>query len=96
MSTHRIWDTQAMAKAWSDDEIRVLVGWTAQDYGSNMIVRIETVTNMPEKAEDVLVSRMVMNKDQAVQLGNMLFELAGKMPPKTGKAPLLDRIFSGR
>ena len=83
-----------MANAWKDDDVRVLVGWTAQDYGSSMIVRLETVTNMPESEDDVLVSRMVLNKDQAVQLGNMLYELSGKLPPKMAKPPLLERMLS--
>ena len=83
-----------MANAWDDDEVRVLVGWTAQDYGASMILRRETVTNLPESEDDVLVSRMVMNKDQAVQLGNMLFELCGTLPPKGAKPPLLDRILT--
>ena len=78
-----------MGKVWNDEEVRVLVGWTAQDFGSNMIVRIETATNKPESEEDILVSRMVMNKEQAVQLGNMLYEMSGKLPPKPGKPPLL-------
>ena len=86
--------SRAMTKAWRDDEVRVMVGWTAEDFGANMIVRIETATNVPESEEDVLVSRMVMNKDQAVQLGNMLFELSGRLPPKAAKAPLLDRILT--
>ena len=85
-----------MANAWNDDEVRVLVGWTAQDYGASMILRLETVTNLPESEDDVLVSRMVMNKDQAVQLGNMLFEMSGTLPPKKGKAPLLDRMMGRR
>ena len=83
-----------MANAWNDEEVRVLVGWTAQDYGASMILRLETVTNLPESEDDVLVSRMVMNSDQAVQLGNMLFELSGTLPPKAAKAPLLDRILT--
>ena len=83
-----------MGKVWNDEEVRVLVGWTAQDFGSNMIVRIETATNKPESEEDILVSRMVMNKEQAVQLGNMLFELCGTLPPKGAKPPLLDRILT--
>lgn len=82
-----------MAESWSDEEVRVLVGWTAQDYGSNMILRIETVTNMPESEADVLVSRMVVNKEQVVQLGNMLFEMSGTLPPRPAKPPLLDRIL---
>ena len=82
-----------MVDAWNDDEVRVLVGWTAQDYGASMILRLETVTNLPESEDDVLVSRMVMNKDQAVQLGNMLFEMSGRLPPKKSKAPLLARMM---
>ena len=85
-----------MADSWNDEEVRVLVGWTAQDYGASMILRIETVTNLPESKDDVLVSRMVLNKDQAVQLGNMLYEFSGRLPPAPGKPRLLDRIFSGR
>ncbi len=81
-----------MVNAWKDDEVRVLVGWTAQDYGASMILRLETVTNLPESEDDVLVSRMVMNQDQAVQLGNMLYEMSGRLPPKQRKAPLLDRV----
>ena len=87
-------DEGAMADSWSDEEVRVLVGWTAQDFGASMILRLETVTDLPESAEDVLVSRLVMNEDQAVQLGNMLFEMAGRLPPKPGKPPLIDRLLS--
>lgn len=83
-----------MADSWSDEDVRVLVGWTAQDYGASMILRLETVTNLPESADDVLVSRLVLNKDQAVQLGNMLYELSGRLPPKLGKPPLLDRVLA--
>lgn len=83
-----------MANVWSDEEVRVLVGWTAEDYGTSMVLRLETVTNMPQNADDVLVSRMVLNKDQAVQLGNVLFELSGRLPPKTAKPPLLDRMLA--
>lgn len=83
-----------MAKVWSDEEVRVLVGWTAQDYGASMILRLETATNLPESADDVLVSRLVLNKDQALQLGNMLYELSGRLPPRQTKPPLLDRVLS--
>ena len=57
-----------------------------------MILRLETVTNLPESEDDVLVSRMVMNSDQAVQLGNMLFEMSGRLPPPKAKTSLLDRL----
>lgn len=83
-----------MANVWSDEEVRVLVGWTAEDYGASMVLRLETVTSLPQSADDVLVSRMVLNRDQAVQLGNMLFELSGRLPPKTAKPPLLDRLLA--
>lgn len=85
-----------MADSWSDEEVRVLVGWTAEDYGTSMILRLETVTNLPLSQDDVLVSRVVLNKDQAVQLGNMLYELSGRLPPKLERPPLLDRMLSRR
>jgi len=59
-----------------------------------MIVRLETVNNLPESEDDVLVSRMVLNKDQAVQLGNMLYELSGKLPPKMAKPSRLEKMLS--
>ncbi|MEL7729283.1 hypothetical protein AAG612_07090 [Citromicrobium bathyomarinum] len=83
-----------MAQSWSDEEVRVLVGWTADDLGASMIVRLETVNNLPESEDDVLVSRMVLNKDQAVQLGNMLYELSGKLPPKMAKPSRLEKMLS--
>lgn len=83
-----------MVHAWKDEDVRVLVGWTAQDYGANLVLRIETVATVPESEDDILVSRMVVSKDQAVQLGNMLYEMSGKLPPKLAKAPLLDRMLA--
>lgn len=83
-----------MADSWNDDEVRVLVGWTAQDFGSNMVLRLETVTNLPQSQDDVLVSRLVLNKHQAVQLGNMLYEMSGSLPPKMAKPSRLERILA--
>ncbi len=83
-----------MADSWSDDEVRVLVGWTAEDFGANLVLRLETVTTLPQSQEDVLVSRLVLNKEQAVQLGNMLYELSGRLPPKMAKPSRLERMLS--
>ena len=83
-----------MADSWNDDDVRVLVGWTAEDFGSNMVLRLETVTNLPQSKEDVLVSRLVLNKQQAVQLGNMLYEMSGQLPPKTAKPSRLERMLA--
>ncbi|MBB3035254.1 hypothetical protein FHR91_002905 [Erythrobacter lutimaris] len=54
-----------MADSWNDDQVRVLVGWNAQDFGSNMVLRLETVGDLPQSDDDVLVSRMVLNRNQA-------------------------------
>ena len=85
-----------MADKWSDEDVRVLVGWTAQDYGTNMVLRLETATTIPESKDDVLESRLVLNKDQAVQLGNMLYELSGRLTPKLAKPSRLERMLSRR
>jgi biofilm regulator BssS len=83
-----------MADNWSDDEVRVLVGWTAEDFRANLVLRLETVTPLPQSQEDVLVSRLVLNKEQAVQLGNMLYELSGLLTPKMAGPSRLERMLS--
>ena len=55
------------------------------------MLRLETATTVPESQDDVLVSRLVLNKQQAVQLGNMLYEMSGSLPPKMAKPSWLER-----
>lgn len=57
-----------------DDSYGVLVGWTSQDLGERLVLRLQTVTKPPPYSdEDVHKLHLMMDKQQAVQLGNNLF-----------------------
>jgi hypothetical protein len=74
-----------------------LVGWTSQDLGNRLLLRLESVTTAaPHTAGDVNSFYFVMDKNQAVQLGNNLFELAGQMAPRKHKRSWLDRVVGGK
>jgi hypothetical protein len=82
----------------SNDEDRygVLVGWTTQSLGARMILRLETVTKPPpHTAEDVTAHVFLMNKTQAIQLGNNLFQTTGESAPPRRKKRWLDKMLGG-
>ena len=66
-------------------DVGVLVGWGAQDWGSRLVLDIETVEEVKDKA-DPHVYHLFMTKDQAAVLANYLFEASGRLPP-TGRRP---------
>jgi len=82
----------------SNDEARygVLVGWTTQDLGARMILRLQTVTKPPPHTpEDVNSTVFLLSKNQAVQLGNNLFQASGQTAPAKKKRSWLDRLLGG-
>lgn len=85
------------ARMTSDDENRygVLVGWSTQDLGSRLILRVQTVNKPPpHRADDISSHFYLMTKNQAVQLGNNLFQASGQTSPGTKKKrSWLDRIL---
>lgn len=76
------------------DSHGALVGWSHQDLGDKVLLRIETV-NSPEAAHDYTpdVLRVLLTKQQASVLGNYLFELSGQTPPRPRDRRLLKRLF---
>ena len=56
-----------------------LVGWTANDLGERLALRMQSVTTAPpHTAKDIHSFTFVMTKQQAVQLGEFLFKSAGQ------------------
>lgn len=59
-----------------------LVGWKSDDLYDRIILRLETVTTPPpHRREDITKSVIIVDKNQAVQLGNYLFEISGQTKP---------------
>ncbi len=64
------------------DDHAALVGWTAQRLGDRLILRVQSVTKPPpHAAKDVRTTHFVMDRRQAVQLGNFLFEIFDETKP---------------
>jgi biofilm regulator BssS len=77
-----------------DDYHGVLVGWTSQDLGKRMVLHLQGVTTpAPHSPDDVDSFYFLMDKNQAVQLGNQLFKIAGQTPPRKRKKGWLDRMM---
>lgn len=73
-----------------------MVGWHLAPSGERMVLNIQSVTTPPPHQHgDVQVHRFVINRNQAVQLGNYLFEMSGQSPPHRHRKSLLDRILGG-
>jgi hypothetical protein len=79
-----------------EDRYGVLVGWTTQDLGERLILRVQTVTKPPpHTAEDVASTVVLLSKTQAVQLGNNLFRVSGETAPARRKRSWLDKLLGG-
>ena len=66
-----------------DRDVGALVGWTSQDLGHRITLRMQSVTTPPPHYRgDVLSHFYLMDKNQAVQLAHHLLEQAGTSPPR--------------
>ena len=64
------------------DNQGALVGWKAQDLHDRVVLRMQFVrTPPPHSRDDVHDAVFVLEKNQAVQLGNYLFEVSGQTRP---------------
>lgn len=71
-----------------------LVGWSHQDLGDKILLRVETVSS-PEAAHDHTPDtlRVLLTRQQAGVLGNYLFEISGFAPPRRRSRGVLQRFF---
>ncbi len=71
-----------------------LVGWTSTQNGEQLTLRMQSVTKPPPHGrEDVHSHLYVMDRNQAVQLANYLFQITGETRPEAGRRGLLARLF---
>ena len=78
-----------------DDDFGILLGWDAAPAGERIALKMQSTRKVVEKAEDVREYRYFMTKEQAVQLGNYLFTIAGETAPHRRKPGFLDRLLGG-
>lgn len=70
-----------------------LVGWSAQNLGNKLVLRIQSISQAPASEKGEVHSFLyVLDRNQAVQLGNYLFEITGQTAPRR-KRNWLDRLL---
>lgn len=76
------------------DTYGALIGWTHQDFGDKLLIRLESVRSSDTEARaDPDCTRILLTKQQAAVLGNNLMEIAGATPPTRAQRKLLRRLF---
>ena len=70
-----------------------LLGWRADPAGENISLLMQSASKVLKDDADVREFRYFMSKQQAVQLGNYLYRVAGETAPVRPKRGLLDRLF---
>ena len=77
-------------------EFGALVGWTAERTGDRLTLRVQSVTRPPPHAVgDVRSNYFVLDRNQAVQLGNFLFDMVEQQRPVPRRRGLLARLLGG-
>lgn len=85
------------------EELRVLVGWAADDFGERVLLKMQGVAvgaangsgdNAEDEEEPVFTHPFFMTKQQAVLLGNFLYRVGGATPP-TRKRGWMARLLGG-
>lgn len=66
-----------------NDRVGVLVGWSSQTFGPNLILDIQNYERSTwHSGAEPDVTRIFMTRNQAALLANHLFEISGTSPPK--------------
>ena len=78
-----------------DIEFGILLGWDSAPAGERIALRMQSTRKVVESAEDVHEFRYFLSREQAVQLGNYLYTLAGETAPVRKKRGLIDRLMGG-
>ena len=69
----------------------MLLGWRADPAGEKIALLMQSTNKVVESDEDVREFRYFLTRQQAVQLGNFLYGVAGETPPARKKRGLLDK-----
>ena len=73
------------------DTFGMLLGWRADPAGEKIALLMQSTNKVVESDGDVREFRYFLTRQQAVQLGNYLYGLAGETPPAPKKRGLLEK-----
>lgn len=76
-----------------DDDFGILLGWKADPAGERIALMLQSTRKVVEARGDVREFRYFLSKEQAVQLGNYLFGLAGETPPYRKRTSFIERLL---
>lgn len=78
-----------------EDKYGMLLGWRADPAGEKIALLMQSTSKVVESSEDVREYRYFLTKQQAVQLGNFLYGVAGETPPTQKKRGFIQRLMGG-
>ena len=78
-----------------DTQFGVLLGWESAPAGERIALKLQSTRKVVESSEDVHEFRYFLSKEQAVQLGNYLYRLAGETAPTRKKRGFIERLMGG-
>ena len=76
-----------------DQDFGVLLGWTADNFGERIILRMQSARNSLAPGEMPREFTYYLKREQAVLLGNFLYQLTGETPPHRRGGGKLGRLF---
>ena len=79
----------------ADENFGMLLGWDAAPAGDRIALKMQSTRKIVESEGDVREFRYFLSKEQAVQLGNYLYTLAGETAPTRKKRGLIERLMGG-
>ena len=79
----------------ADENFGMLLGWDASPAGERIALRMQSTRKIVESQGDVREFRYFLSKEQAVQLGNYLYTIAGETAPTRKKRGFLDKLLGG-
>lgn len=79
----------------SDENFGILLGWSSSPAGERIALKMQSARKIVEREEDVREYRYFLSKEQAVQLSNYLYTLAGETAPIRKRRRFLEKLFGG-
>ena len=76
-----------------DRDFGALVGWTAQKLGDRIVLKLQSAREGTSHGADLREFTYYLRKEEAVLLGNFLYQMAGETPPRSRPLGKLARMF---
>ena len=77
----------------ADEDFGVLLGWDSSPAGQRIMLLMQSARKTPDQPDDVRDFRYFLTREQAVQLGNYLYGLAGETAPKRKSRGFLEKLI---